>query len=58
MDVFGRCGTMKCPKDKCDEYLSNNYMFYLSFENSLCMDYVTEKFFNILQDDILPVVLG
>ena len=58
VDVFGRCGSMKCPKDRCDEHLSNNYMFYLSFENSLCVDYVTEKFFNILQDNILPVVLG
>ena len=27
----------------------DKYYFYLSFENSLCDDYITEKFFNILK---------
>jgi hypothetical protein len=31
----------------------------LSLENSLCDDYITEKFFNVLQNyDTVPVVMG
>ena len=29
--------------------------FYLSFENSICEDYATEKFFNALKSEIVPV---
>ena len=37
VDVYGKCGSKKCPdKKKCHEYLAKNYMFYLSFENSIC----------------------
>ena len=34
------------------------YKFYLSFENSVCNDYVTEKFYEILAHDLVPVVYG
>ena len=30
----------------------------MSFENSLCLDYITEKFFKALSYDIIPVVLN
>ena len=33
-------------------------MFYLSFENSLCDQYVTEKLWSWLKKDIVPVVMG
>ena len=33
-------------------------LFYLAFENSLCDDYITEKFFSTLKLNIIPVVLG
>ena len=33
-------------------------MFYLAFENSICTDYVTEKFYGTLEMDIVPIVRG
>ena len=32
--------------------------FYLSLENSLCKDYITEKFWKILPYNIIPIVLN
>lgn len=61
VDIYGKCSHLnKCEpaqSQKCYRLL-NNYGFYLSFENSLCQDYVTEKFFNVLMYDVVPVVFG
>ncbi|CAF0850968.1 unnamed protein product [Adineta ricciae] len=59
VDVFGKCGKT-CPHvSDCRQYAYSAYKFYLSFENSLCDEYVTEKFFFALQSaQIVPVVLG
>ncbi|XP_066960414.1 alpha-(1,3)-fucosyltransferase C-like isoform X1 [Macrobrachium rosenbergii] len=69
VDVFGRCGFKKCGKNisfktlgTFDQYKCNaeieTYMFYFAFENAICDDYVTEKFFVALQLNVVPVVFG
>ena len=35
-----------------------NHMFYMAFENSICDDYATEKFYRSLLYPIVPVVMG
>ena len=54
--MFGACGSGKC-KD-CPATVERDYMFYLSFENSLCDHYVTEKLWQWLKKDIIPIVMG
>lgn len=48
VDVFGACGDKVCQRDnetECNKMLRRDYKFYLSFENSNCEYYITEKFF-------------
>ncbi|KAL1463914.1 hypothetical protein MTO96_027124 [Rhipicephalus appendiculatus] len=61
VDVYGSCGNLKCPLsrgDSCYVDFERTYFFALAFENSICKDYVTEKFFTALEHDIVPVVFG
>ncbi|CAL4098692.1 unnamed protein product, partial [Meganyctiphanes norvegica] len=61
IDIYGKCGYLECPrKDQsgCYEMLERDYKFYMAFENSICNDYITEKFFSILQYNVVPVVYG
>jgi hypothetical protein len=61
LDIYGACGKLQCERHskQCDDLLDNDYKFYLSFENSNCHDYITEKFFvNGLKRNILPIVVS
>ncbi|EDV21253.1 uncharacterized protein TRIADDRAFT_60294 [Trichoplax adhaerens] len=60
VDKYGKCGNLSCPRTKgCWKRLGRQYKFYLSFENKVCKDYVTEKFYaNALLYDMVPIVLG
>ena len=62
--IYGKCGNKRCSRDSpdarddCWSMLEKDYKFYLALENSICPDYVTEKMFEALKHDIVPVVLG
>ena len=66
VDIFGSCGdhqllSRQSVNETYNEgyaQLAEEYKFYLSFENSDCQDYVTEKFFNAFQHGLLPIALG
>ena len=61
VDIYGKCGPLDCDKKDrtgCREMVERDYKFYLSFENSLCTDYVTEKVFEMMNYYVIPVVFG
>ena len=39
-------------------FKSKKLQIYLSFENALCRDYITEKFYLALRAGTLPIVYG
>jgi hypothetical protein len=75
IDIYGNCGSyfknskpIPCQNNEfyneCFTNLIDSYKFYLAFENSLCDDYVSEKFWKfytssmIFKTNIVPVVKG
>ncbi|CAN8024328.1 unnamed protein product [Ixodes persulcatus] len=61
VDVYGLCGDHKCSRSRgtsCYSDFERKYFFMLAFENSICRDYITEKFFTALRYDMVPVVFG
>ncbi|XP_067668260.1 glycoprotein 3-alpha-L-fucosyltransferase A-like [Haliotis asinina] len=64
VDIYGACRynqSFDCPKERsfgCLSMLNTTYRFYLSFENSLCRDYITEKFYNTFMTSAIPIVRG
>ena len=64
VETLGACGTPWCGKahdhelDDCFSVLNTSYRFYLAFENNLCEEYISEKFFENYKYDIIQVVRG
>ncbi|KAK5986812.1 Fucosyl transferase [Trichostrongylus colubriformis] len=46
-----------CTRDCDDDALIATHRFYISFENSLCNDYITEKFYSRISQLLVPVVV-
>ncbi len=57
VERFGNCENRKCNPDDCDHY-DQKYRFYAAFENTLCLDWVTERSYKALHMDIVPIVYG
>ena len=56
IDIYGKCGTA-LDQDP-SQMINETYKFYFALENSLCIDYVTEKFFHHFPLDAVLVVRG
>ena len=44
--------------DPCFDLVNKEYKFYLSLENDICKDYITEKAFNALKLNTIPIILS
>ena len=58
VDIYGKCGTLTCHRfnKKCNNL--GNYWFHFSFEDSLCPDYLTEKVYKKMNQNVLLVVFN
>lgn len=62
VDIYGGCSGIfgqnnQCSRSSNCDHLFKSYKFYLAFENTVCTDYITEKFWRTLGWNSVPVVL-
>ncbi|KRY89360.1 CDK5 regulatory subunit-associated protein 1 [Trichinella pseudospiralis] len=61
IDTYGACGTLPLARAAFDHdrqrSLAKLYKFRIVFENTVCRNYMTERFFEALIDGSVPVVL-
>ncbi|VDP19940.1 unnamed protein product [Soboliphyme baturini] len=59
IDIYGKCGRLILKRSRSWEirYLGAKYKFRITFENSVCEDYFTERFFDSLLSYTVPIVL-
>ncbi|KAK7065913.1 hypothetical protein SK128_023869 [Halocaridina rubra] len=65
VDMYGRCGKESCfvrgilREAECwTKVMRRLYLFYMTMENSLCDEYITEKLYHPLKYGLVPVVYG
>jgi len=61
IDSYGFCGENKCEPwngEECFKIKLSKYKFHLASENSLCPDYIAERFWRSLKWGAVPVVYG
>ena len=63
VDIYGKCSYIYGQNNQCSKSLNcedifKPYKFNLAFENGVCTDYISEKFWITLQRNSVPVVLS
>uniref|UniRef100_A0A0N4Z8E2 Fucosyltransferase n=1 Tax=Parastrongyloides trichosuri TaxID=131310 RepID=A0A0N4Z8E2_PARTI len=63
--IFGKCSVDRAKQKngckqsdyKCEEEVINSYYFYFAFENAICNNYVTEKYWSRYSFNSVPIVM-
>ena len=63
VDIYGECSRIygqdnQCSRSRNCDGVFKPYKFTLAFENGVCTDYITEKFWTALRRNSVPVVLA